>query len=119
VPAGADADDPTSVISYIHDNRQRIGSRMRQLRSGSRYAQEPRSRLRRSLANIEIGTFQGPQVAVAANFTLVEVTRRRTVLWAGRTDYLLRSSDAGLHLARKKVLLVNRADELTTMAFII
>jgi len=39
--------------------------------------------------------------------------------WAGATRYRLRERDGRIRLVEKKVLLVNNADDITTMAFLI
>ena len=54
LPANGDGGDPETEMSIIYDNRSRIALRVKQLLTGRRYAQEPRSRLRRIISNIEI-----------------------------------------------------------------
>ncbi len=54
VPAGADAVDPTSQMSVIYDNRSRISTRLKQLRTGKRHSQSPPSSLRRVISNVEV-----------------------------------------------------------------
>ena len=50
VPAGGEsAEDPTTNVSVLFDNRSRIGTRVRQLKSGKRHSQTPPSRLRWSV----------------------------------------------------------------------
>ncbi len=54
VPANGDNIDPEQQMSIIYDNRSRIGVRVRQLLSGKRHTQEPRSRLRHLVTNVEL-----------------------------------------------------------------
>src|SRR5246500_5527658 len=49
----ASTDDPLQKMSVIYDNRSRIATRLKQIRTGKRYAQSPPSNLRRLLSNIE------------------------------------------------------------------
>ncbi len=54
VPAGGDLAEPGGQMSVIYDNRNRITTRLNQLRTGRRYAQSPPSALRRVISNIEV-----------------------------------------------------------------
>jgi benzoate/toluate 1,2-dioxygenase subunit beta len=118
VPAGDDG-DPRSRVSVIYDNRSRIATRLKQLRTGKRYSQSPPSNLRRLISNVEVLGREGDDVLVGANFLLAESRARGTELWAGRVTYRLRPVDGQIRLAAKKVLLVNRDQPLPTLAFLI
>lgn len=119
VPAGDASADPVTHVSVVYDNRSRIATRLKQLRTGKRYAQAPPSTLRRLISNVEVlGTEDGDTV-VGANFLIAESKPRGTELWAGRVTYRLRVVDGEIRLARKKVHLVNAADPLPTLAFLI
>ncbi|MFC4949627.1 aromatic-ring-hydroxylating dioxygenase subunit beta [Pseudonocardia sp. GCM10023141] len=119
VPAGADDTDPMTQMSVVHDNRNRISTRIKQLKTGRRHSQTPRSRLRRVVSNVEVLDGEGPEVTVEANFVLVESRERGTQLWAGRYTYRLRLVDGALRMAYKKVALVDNARVLPTLAFLI
>ena len=119
VPAGDDAVDPSTQVSVIFDNRNRISTRLKQLRTGKRYSQSPPSNLRRVISNVEILEEDGADTVVGANFVLVESRTRGTEIWAGRTTYRLRVVDGEIRLAYKKVLLVNSDQPIPTMAFLI
>ena len=43
VPAGPALGDPAAGLSYINDNRARLATRIRQLQTGKRHAQNPAS----------------------------------------------------------------------------
>jgi benzoate/toluate 1,2-dioxygenase beta subunit len=119
VPAGDDAIDPTTQVSVIYDNRSRISTRLKQLRTGKRYSQSPPSNLRRVISNVEVMGTEGGDTVVGANFVLVESRARGMEIWAGRTTYRLRAVEGGIRLAYKKVSLVNKDRPLPTMAFLI
>jgi 3-phenylpropionate/cinnamic acid dioxygenase small subunit len=122
VPAGADDIDPLARMSVIHDNRSRISTRLRQLRTGRRHAQVPLSRLRRVVSNVEIVGRGGPgdaDTVVEANFLLMESRERGRELWAGRYTYRLRVVDGELRMAYKKVALVDNDRVLPTLSFLI
>lgn len=118
VPAGDDDIDPMTRMSVIHDNRNRISTRIKQLKTGRRHAQVPRSRLRRLVSNVEILHADG-DLTVGANFVLVESRERGTHTWAGCYTYRLRVVDGELRMASKKVALVDNARVLPTLAFLI
>ena len=119
VPAGGDLADPGGQMSVIYDNRNRISTRLNQLRTGRRYAQTPPSRLRRVVSNVEVLGREGGDTVVGANFILAEARERGVMTWAGRTTYRLRWADGELKLAAKQVLLVNRDQPLPTLGFLI
>ncbi len=119
VPAGGDDTDPERQMSVIYDNRNRIATRIKQLKTGKRYAQSPPSNLRRLISNVEIVTVEGTDTVVGANFLVVESRERGTTMWAGRTTYRLRRAGDDIRLAYKKVVLVDSAQALFTLAFLI
>jgi 3-phenylpropionate/cinnamic acid dioxygenase small subunit len=124
VPAGGADIEPDRHVSIIFDNRGRIATRLKQLRTGKRYAQAPPSNLRRMLSNIEfLGGRTNPEGAVdlevAANFLLLESRARGNNLWGGRITYRLRRCDGALRLAYKKVVLVDNDKPLPTLGFLI
>jgi 3-phenylpropionate/cinnamic acid dioxygenase small subunit len=119
VPSGADDIDPTTTMSIIFDNRSRIGTRIKQLHTGKRHAQNPVSRLRHLITNIELLSTDGDELQAGANFLVYESRERGVTLWAGRTEWTLRRLDGELRIARKKVMLVNNDRALSTLAFLI
>jgi benzoate/toluate 1,2-dioxygenase beta subunit len=124
VPAGGADTDPAREMSIIYDNRSRIATRLKQLRTGKRYAQAPPSNLRRMLSNIELlggrgNPDGGVDLEVAANFLVLESRARGNRLWGGRTTYRLRRLDGVLRLAYKKVVLVDNDRPIPTLGFLI
>jgi benzoate/toluate 1,2-dioxygenase beta subunit len=119
VPATADDIDPESQMSVIFDNRSRIRTRIKQLHTGKRHAQNPPSKLRHLISNVELLDVCDDDIQVGANFLVYESRERGVTLWAGRTEWTLRRTDDGLQIARKKVMLVNNDRPLNTLAFLI
>jgi len=119
VPANGDDIDPEAQMSIIYDNRSRIGVRVRQLLSGKRHSQEPRSRIRHLVANVEILERKGSEISVGCNVMVFESSLRDDTVWAARTEYLLRHEGGTFRMARKKVALVNNDKPLYTMSFLI
>ncbi len=119
VPANGDDIDPEQQMSIVYDNRSRIGVRVRQLMSGKRYTQEPRSRLRHFVSNVELLSRDGADIGVGCNVMVFESNLRGETVWAARTEYLLRREGGALKMARKKVALVNNDKPLYTLSFLI
>ena len=124
VPVGGEGGDPDHQMSVIYDNRNRISTRLKQLRTGKRYAQAPRSHLRRLFSNVEFlggrdNPDSGVDLEVGANFLAIESRSRGTHLWGGRTTYRLRRRGDDLLLVYKKVVLVDNDQPLPTLGFLI
>ncbi len=124
VPANGADTDPRREMSVIYDNRSRISTRLKQTRTGRRFAAAPASHLRRLLGNIEyLGGRANPDggtdLEVAANFIVFEARARENQLWGGRATYRLRHSPEGLRLAYKKVVLADNDKPIPTLGFLI
>lgn len=122
VPANGDDIDPTRQMSVIYDNRSRIATRIKQLKSGKRHSQSPPSRTRRMVSNVELldadPDFPG-DVQVGANYVVFESRERGMTIWPGRCIYRLRGAADGRRMAFKKIMLVENDRPLSTLAFLI
>lgn len=119
VPANGDDIDPEQQMSVIYDNRSRIGLRVKQLLTGKRHTQEPQSRLRRLISNIELLGEDSKGIRVGANTIVFETNQRGDTLWGARVEYVLRRIDSHLRIAYKKVALVNSEKAIYTLSFLI
>lgn len=124
VPANNANSDPRREMSVIYDNRSRIRTRLKQARTGRRYAAAPVSNLRRSLSNIEflggrVSSDGSLDIEIGANFLLLESRARGNHLWGGRVTYRIRRTEEGLRLAYKKVVLVDNDKPIPTLGFLI
>ena len=124
VPAGGADIDPLRQMSVIYDNRSRISTRLKQVRTGRRYAQAPPSNLRRLISNIEflggrLNASGEVDLEVGANFLVLESRARGNEVWGGRTTYRIRRAAGELRLAYKKVVLVDNDKPIPTMGFLI
>src|SRR5215471_18041455 len=111
IPANGDDIDPERQMSIIYDNRSRIGLRVRQLMTGKRHTQEPQSRLRRIVGDIELVKADGRDLYVACNTMIFES--------ALRGEFVLRRDGDDFRIARKKVALVNNDKAIFTMSFLV
>ena len=113
------ATDPNDQVSVLFDNRSRIGTRIRQLKTGKRHSQDPTSSVCRLISNVElIGEHEGDTV-VGATGLVVESRERGTTYWAGRFEYRLRRVEGEVRMSWKKVTLVDRDQPLYTLSFLI
>lgn len=119
VPANGHDIDPETQMSILYDNRSRISVRIKQLKTGRRHTQTPRSELARTLSNIEITGVTADQVEVIANAVIFEDNLRGETIWASRNEYQLRMVDAAFKLVRKKVGLVNNHKPIFTLSFLV
>ena len=123
VPATTDpAADPDTHISHIYDNRARLETRIKLLQTGHRYSQEPASGMRRVISNVEIEAHESGDFVAGSNFVLAELAvqaKHEMHWWVGRTTHRLRRVDGALRMAQKKVVLINAAEPLPNLAFLI
>ena len=124
VPVDGEGDHPRANVSIIFDNRSRIRTRLKQVRTGKRYAQAPPSNLRRIIGNVELlggraNAAGEVDLEIGANFIALESRPRRNELWGGRTTYRLRRVDGEIRLVYKKVVLVDNERAIPTLGFLI
>jgi len=123
VPASTDPDaDPETRISHIYDNRARLETRIKLLQTGHRYSQEPASLMRRLISNIEVVDGRDGQLVAGSNFILAELAvqaKAEMHWWVGRATHHLRSVEGALRMSLKKVVLINAAEPLPNLSFLI
>jgi benzoate/toluate 1,2-dioxygenase beta subunit len=122
VPAGGEDPDPTFDVSIINDNRSRLATRLRQLMTGTRHSQAPKSKMRRLISNIGAEKTGDGEYKVEANFVVYEYQMQSTHqinVWPGRVEYRLRQVAGELKMSLKKVMLVHAGGNIPTLAFLI
>jgi len=119
IPANGLDTDPEHEMSILYDNRSRIAVRIKQLKTGRRHTQAPRSELAHAITNVEIIGVDGEEVDVLANAMVYEDNLRGETVWAARNEYKLRRVNGEFKLVRKKVGLVNNAKPIFTLSFLI
>jgi len=119
VPANEDDIDPHRHVSIVYEDKTRLEDRIERLKSGAAYAQDPKSRMRRVISNIEIEEGENGEVTVYSNFNLTELRRSQQRTFAGRTIHKLQPSGNGFKIAYKKVLLVNNDEVISNLTFLV
>jgi benzoate/toluate 1,2-dioxygenase beta subunit len=133
VPCNSDDADPARQAMIIYDNRARLDERVYRLTSGAAWAQQPRSRTRRLISNVEVretgsgdpsngdsspkSSFAG--YAVESNCLIAELRRSRQDLFAARVLHTLRPAGASFRIALKKVLLLNNDEAIDNLTFLV
>jgi 3-phenylpropionate/cinnamic acid dioxygenase small subunit len=120
VPANIDEYDPDEHVSILYDNRERLQDRVARLKSGGAWSQEPQSRMRRVISNIEIEPSDRPdERIVISNFVLGELRRGREAVYFAQQKHRLRQTAGGLRMAAKTVYLVKNNEPLHNLSFLI
>lgn len=122
VPGTLDDPDPDRDVSIINDNRSRLATRLRQLRTGTRLAQAPLSAMRRIVSNLVAWRDEDGVFVVEANFVIFEMQNQSTLVlnqWPGRVCYRLRGKGQGFEMVRKRVDLIAVASGIPSLGFIV
>ena len=96
-----------SEISWFDEGKRTLAGRVRQINTGLHWAEEPFSRVRHVISNIQVGALQGGEVSVRSNF-FVWTNRLHdevNVFVGTRHDVLRRDPDTGWKIARRLILL--------------
>ncbi len=121
VPANADDINPMLHVSIIYDDRERMQERIWSIRSGVRWAQDPPSRLRHLITNVEVLSESGDELTATSNFACFEI--RRAIygmrFFVGRYEHTLRRVDGAWRIARKKIELLDNDAPIENLTFIL
>jgi p-cumate 2,3-dioxygenase beta subunit len=82
-------------LFLIADDRRTLASRVRQLLSGTTWAENPRSRTRRLITNVRLLTAEGGEARATANFAVWRYLHR---LFRGSSGLMFRERRAVLDL---------------------
>nr|AMK59210.1 benzoate 1,2-dioxygenase hydroxylase component beta subunit [uncultured bacterium UPO45] len=118
-PSNDDDIDPQRHVSIIYENKARMEDRIRRLKSGAAYAQDPKSRLSRVIANVDIEEGANGDVTVHSVFNLTALRRSRIDIFAGRATHTLRPDGDSFKIAAKKVMLINNDEVINNLTFLI
>ena len=93
-------------MAFFDDDRSTLAMRVQRLAVGRAWAEDPPSRTRRLLSNVQIVGAQGDEIETTCNFQLYR-TRLASEedSWIGRREDVLRRVDGHLKLARRHIYL--------------
>jgi 3-phenylpropionate/cinnamic acid dioxygenase small subunit len=104
VPSRFDPGDPRVETSIYLDDRRRLGDRVAALRTGFFHAQNPPSRTRRMLSNIEQWTAADGSLRARANMVVWEYRKGTTRAHAGWQAYEIARDARGLWMLANKIV---------------
>ena len=93
-------------MAYFDDDKMTLRLRIDRMAVGRAWAEDPPSRTRRLLANLEVVGVHGEEITVSVNFKLYR-TRLNSEedTWIGRREDVLRRVDGELKLCRRHIYL--------------
>jgi 3-phenylpropionate/cinnamic acid dioxygenase small subunit len=99
--------DPDSEISWFDEGKATLAGRVRQLNTGLHWCEEPFSRVRHIVSNVQVLDVQGDEVQVRSRFFCYTNRLHDEVnLFVGkRDDVLRRDSETGWKIAKRTILL--------------
>jgi benzoate/toluate 1,2-dioxygenase subunit beta len=121
VPAGRDDIDPTRHVSIIHDDKASMAIRVKRLRSGFAFAQDPASRVHRLISNVRILSEDevANKLEVTCMMLLVELARKKQTIHTAYCEFSLTTSGEPWSILRKKVNLLKNGEVLESTPFLI
>ena len=96
------AADPATTLFVLSDDKPRIVARAKRLMKKTAHAEYPHSKTRHITSNVRIGTPNGAQLPVRANFVVYRTKGDRTVQYMGEAHYLLATDGDGLRIRHKR-----------------
>ena len=99
--------DPESEISWFDEGKRTLAGRVRQINTGVHWAEEPPSRVRHIISNVQVGEVQGDEVKVRSRFFVWSQRLADEVnMFVGkRDDVLRRDPETQWKIAKRTILL--------------
>jgi 3-phenylpropionate/cinnamic acid dioxygenase small subunit len=115
------AADPLRDVSVFFDDAARMAERVFRLENGPAFAQDPPSKTRRLITNIQCEADGDATHALIArsNFIIGSFRRDHQDVWIGEYEHHLRRVDDNLRISFKKVSLINSGAPLNSLAFLL
>jgi p-cumate 2,3-dioxygenase beta subunit len=104
-PLDAPDADHRDTLFLIADDRRTLASRVRQLMSGTTWAENPKSRTRRLITNVRLLAVQGGEARVTANFAVWRFQHDQSDVYVGRYLHVLVRGAPGLMFRERRAVL--------------
>jgi benzoate/toluate 1,2-dioxygenase beta subunit len=118
IPYG-DGKEAERYTPITYDDLPMLKERINRLRSPAAHSQQPASRTRHLITNVETEAGDGPEAVLYANFVLYEVRLNQQRSFAGNCEYRLRLVDGEWRIAAKKVCLINGDQAIYNLTFLL
>src|SRR6202158_3823780 len=119
IPSNGEGIDPNREISLVFDDRHRLTDRIGRLESGLAHAQNPPSKTKRLVSNVQIENVTENAATFSSGFILYELRRGKERIFAGRYEHRLHLIDGTWKIASKKVVLMNNDEVIDNLTFIV
>lgn len=121
IPLEENQADPLETSSIVYDNRELLGLRVKQYREARAHARLPLARTAHQVSNVLINEANGKpnEVTVASTLVVIEYRQERQRTFGALVEHQLRRTPLGLHIAAKRIDLVNSESELDGIAFLL
>jgi 3-phenylpropionate/cinnamic acid dioxygenase small subunit len=119
IPCSDDGRGIDQAISLVNEDRSGLEDRIKRLKSGAHYAQDPRSQLSRVVSNVEVVRDDANAYVIGSTFNLTACRRGETEVIAGRVTHTLTPIGAEFRMAAKKVVLANRDAVIANLTFLV
>ncbi|MFL5269719.1 MAG: aromatic-ring-hydroxylating dioxygenase subunit beta [Stellaceae bacterium] len=93
------------TLFLIADDRRTLSSRVRQLLSGTTWAENPRSRTRRLITNVRLLAAEGGEARATANFAVWRFQHEQADVYVGQYRHLLVRGPSGLLFRERRAVL--------------
>ena len=104
-PLDAPDADHRDTLFLIADDRRTLASRVRQLLSGTTWAENPRSRTRRLITNVRLLTVDGDEARITANFAVWRFQHEQSDVYVGQYRHVLVRGASGLLFRERRAVL--------------
>ncbi len=119
IPQNGEGGDPSHEISIVYDDAARLKDRVARLGTGMAHAQNPPSKTRRLISNVQIVETEENRAIISSVFLMYELRRGRERIFAGRYEHRMRYENGGWKIATKKAVLVNNDEVIDNLTFIV
>ena len=97
--------DHHDTLFLIADDRRTLASRVRQLLSGTTWAENPRSRTRRLITNVRLLAVEGGEARITANFAVWRFQHEQSDVYVGQYRHVLVRDPSGLLFRERRAVL--------------
>jgi p-cumate 2,3-dioxygenase subunit beta len=104
-PLDAPDADHRDTLFLIADDRRTVASRVRQLLSGTTWAENPRSRTRRLITNVRLLAVDNSEARVTANFAVWRFQHEQSDVYVGQYRHVLVRGPSGLLFRERRAVL--------------
>jgi 3-phenylpropionate/cinnamic acid dioxygenase small subunit len=118
IPSNEFEIDPARHVCIVYADKARLGEFVLRHRSGTFWAQEPLSRTSRLIGNVCVEQ-PLPDCRVHSKFSVTELRRGRTRVFAGTYRHRLVCSNGQWKIREKLVLLMNNDEPLDNFTFMV